>query len=104
MPNVPGNPRQKRGERTSGNGFLETSVPGKRANAQFAPLLTHIIERIDAVDVDEARGTGEPKIHRRHETLSARKDLSFLAVRSEEIERMVDGARRKISERDRFHL
>jgi hypothetical protein len=25
-------------------------------------------------------------------------------VRSEEIERMADGARRKISERDRFHL
>ncbi len=103
MPNVPRNLRQQRGERTSGNGCLETSVPGKRANAQFAPLLAHIIERIDTVDVDEARGTGEPKIHCRHETLSARKDLSFLTVRSEEIERMVNGARRKISKRDGFH-
>jgi hypothetical protein len=71
MPNVPRNPRQKRGERTTANGCLETSVPGKRANAQLAAFLTHIIERIDAINVDEARGTGEPKIHRQHETLSA---------------------------------
>ena len=91
------------GKRTTGNGCLETSVPGKRANAQLAPVLAHIIERIDAIDVDEARGTGEPKIHRRHETLSARKDLSFLAVRSEEIKRIVNRAGGKIFERDGFH-
>jgi hypothetical protein len=72
-------------------------VPGKCANAQFAPLLAHIIERIDAINVDEACGTGEPKIHRRHETLSAGKDLSILTVRGEEIQRIVNGARRKIS-------
>ena len=103
MPNVPRNPRQKCGERTTGNGCLETSVPGKRANAQLAPVLAHIIKRIDAIDVDQAGRTREPKIHDRHETLSASKDFSFLAVRGEEIERIVDGARRKISERDGFH-
>jgi hypothetical protein len=78
-------------------------VPDKRANTQLAPVLAHKIERIDAIDVDEARGTGEPKIHRRHEALSASKDLSFLAMRGEEIERIVNGAGRKISKRDGFH-
>jgi hypothetical protein len=103
MPNVPRHPRQKRGERTTANGCLETSVPGKRANAQLAAVLAHIIERVDAIDVDEARRTGEPKIHRRHETLSAGKDLPFLAVRGKEIERIVNRAGRKISKRDGFH-
>ena len=103
MPNVPRNPRQKCGERTTGNGCLETSVPGKRANAQLAPVLAHIIERINAIDVDQAGGAGGPKIHRRHETLSAGKDLSFLTVRGEEIERIVNCAGRKISKRDGFH-
>ena len=103
MPNVPRNPRQKRAERTTGNRRLETSVPGKRANAQLAPVLAHIIERINAIDVDQAGGAGEPKIHRGHETLSAREDLSFLTVRGEEIERIVNGAGRKISKRDGLH-
>jgi hypothetical protein len=103
MPNVPRNPRQKCTKRTTGNGCLETSVPGKCANTQLAPVLVHIIERIDAIDVDEARGAGEPKIHRRYEALSAGEDLSFLAVRSEEIKRMVNRAGGKILERDGFH-
>ena len=103
MPDVPRNPRQKPGERPTGNGCLEASVPGKRANAQLSLVFAHIIECIDAVNIDEDRWTGEPKIHHWHETLSARKDLSFLTVRGEEIERIVDGARRKISKRDGFH-
>jgi hypothetical protein len=82
---------------------LETSVPGKRANVQLASVLAYIIERIDAIDVDQAGGAGGPKIHRRHETLSAGKDLSFLTVRGEEIERIVNCAGRKISKRDGFH-
>src|SRR5207302_938227 len=68
MPDMPGNPGQKRAERTTGNRPLETSVPGKPANTQLALVLTHIIEGIDAIDVDQARGAGEPEIHRRHET------------------------------------
>jgi len=103
MPDVPRNPRQKPGERSTGNGCLETSVPGKRANAQLASFLAHVIECIDTINVDEARRAGEPKIHRRHETLSAGKDLSFLTVHGEEIECIVDCAGRKIFERDRFH-
>lgn len=103
VPNVPRHLRQKRRKRTTSNGRLETSVPGERANAQLAPALAHIVERIDAIDVNEARGTGEPKIHCRHETLSAGKDFSFLAVRGEEIERIVNRAGREISERDGFH-
>src|ERR1700730_16093305 len=100
---MPRHPRQKRSERTTGNGRFETSVPGQRANAQVTPVLAHIIECLDAIDVDQAGGTGEAKIHRRHETLSASKDLSFLTVRGEEIERVVNAAGRKISERDGFH-
>src|SRR4029077_6863343 len=65
--------------------------------------LAHIIECLDAIDVDQAGGTGEAKIHRRHETLSASKDLSFLTVRGEEIERVVNAAGRKISKRGGFH-
>jgi hypothetical protein len=103
MPNVPRHPWQKRGECTTGNWRLETNVAGKRANAQLAPVLAHIVERIDAINVDQTGGTGEAKIHRRHETLSAGKDLSFLAVRGEEIERIVNRARRKISKRYGFH-
>src|ERR1700730_10659986 len=89
-PHVGGPRRQKRRNHTTSNGRLETSVPGERANAQLAPALAHIVERIDAIDVNEARGTGEPKIHCRHETLSAGKDFSFLAVRGEEIEPTVN--------------
>ena len=103
MPNVPRNPRQKRGECTAGDGCLETSVPGKRANAQLATVLAHIIERVDAIDVDEIRWAGEPKIHRRHKTLSAGQDLSFIAVCSEKIERIVNSVGGKIFERDGFH-
>ena len=102
MPNEPRHLRQKRRKRTSSNGCLETSVPGKRANVQLASVLAYIIERIDAIDVDQAGGTGEPKIHRRHETLSASKDFSFLAVRGKEIERVVNAAGRKISKRGGF--
>jgi hypothetical protein len=97
------NLRQKRGERTTGNGCLEMSVARKRANAQLAAVLAHIIERIDAVDVDHAGGAGEPKIHRRHEALSASKDFSFLTVSGKQIERIVNRAGREIFERNRFH-
>ena len=103
MPNVPRHPRQNCGEGTMANRCLETGVPGKRANAQLARLLPHIIERIDAIDVNEARGTGEPKIHRRHEALSAGKDLSFLTMRGEEIDRIFNGAGREVFKRDGFH-
>ena len=103
MPDVPRNPWQKRAERTMGNACLETNVTGKRANAQLATVLAYIIERIDAIDVDEVRGAGEPKIHRWHEALPAGKDLSFLTVCSEKIERIVNGAGRKIFKRDGFH-
>ena len=103
MSDVPRNPRQKRAERTAGNGCLEANVTGKRANEQLAIILAHIIERINAIDVDEVRGAGEPKIHRRHETLPAGKDLSFLAVCSEKIERIINSVRRKIFKRDGFH-
>jgi hypothetical protein len=99
MPNVPGNPWQKSAERTIGNGSLEARVAGKRPNAQLA----RIIERIDAIDVDKVRGAGEPKIHRRNEALPARKDLAFLAVYSEKVERIANGAGRKIFKRDGFH-
>src|ERR1700732_5333576 len=76
-----------------------------RASApmQLTPLLAHIVERIDAIYVDQAGGTGEAKIHRRHQALPAGKDLSLLAVRGKEIERIVNGAGRKISKRDGFH-
>ena len=103
MSNEPRNLRQKRSQRTIADGSLETSVPGKRANTQLAPVLTHIIEGIDPIDVDQARGAGEPKIHRRHETLSAGKDLSFLTVGGEEIERIVNRTGGKVSKRDGFH-
>ena len=102
-PHMPRSPRQKRGERATGNGCLEMSVPGKRANAQLAAVRAHIVERIDAINVDQAGGTGEPKIHRRHEALSPSKDLSFLTMRREEIERIINSAWRKISKRDGFH-
>src|ERR1700746_1396029 len=103
MPDVPRNPRQKRRESTADNRCLETSVPRQRTNAQYTALLTHKIERVDAIDIDEVRGTSEPKIHRRHETLAAGEDLSFIAVCSEKIDRIVDGVGRKIFKRDRFH-
>ena len=103
MPDVPRNPWQKRAERTIGNGCLETRVAGKRPNAQLATVLPHIIERIDAVDIDKVRRAGEPKIHRRHETLPAGKDLSLLAVCSEKIERIINGVRRKIFKGYGFH-
>jgi hypothetical protein len=56
-----------------------------------------------AIYVDQAGGTGEAKIHRRHQALPAGKDLSLLAVHGKEIERIVNGAGRKISKRDGFH-
>jgi len=48
-------------------------------------------------------GWGEPKTHRRHKTLSAGQDLSFIAVCSEKIERIVNSVGRNIFERDGFH-
>jgi len=78
---VPRHPRQKRAERAAGDWGLETSVPGECANTQLAPVLAYRIERSDAIDVAEARGTGKPKIHCRHEALSAGEDLSFPAAR-----------------------
>src|SRR5215831_16041037 len=88
MPNMPRHARQQHAE---------------RANAQFAPVREDIIERGNAVDVDQTGGTREPKIHRRDETLPASEDLSILAVRGEEIQGLVNCARRKISKRDGFH-
>ena len=103
MPNVPRNPRQKHGQGTADNRCLETSVPRQRTNAQYTALLTHKIEGANAIDIDEVRWTSEPKIHRRHETLSAGQDLSFIAVGSEKIERIVNGVGCKIFKRDGFH-
>jgi hypothetical protein len=103
VPDVACHPRQKRGKHTAGNGCPETRVPRQRANAQYTALLTYIIEGVDAIDVDEVRWASEPKIHRRHETLAPGKDLSFIAVCSEKIERIVDGVGRKIFKRDGFH-
>src|SRR5262249_51216908 len=103
MPDLPRNPWQKRAECSIGNGRLKTNVTGKRANAQLATVLARIIESIDAIDVDEVRGAGEPKIHRRHEALPAGKDLAFLAMYSEKVERIINGVGRKIFKRDGFH-
>jgi hypothetical protein len=103
MSNEPRNLRQKRSQGTIADGSLETSVPGKRANTQLTSVLVHIIKGVDTIDVDQANGTGEAKIHRRHEALSAGKDLAFLTVRGEQIERFVNRAGRKVSKRDGFH-
>ena len=103
MPNVPRHPRQKRGERTTADGRLETGVPDKRANTQLAAVLAHIIERIDAIDVDEARGTGEPKVIAGTRLCPPARIFPLLAMRVEEIERIVNGAGRKIFKRDGFH-
>jgi len=96
-------PRQEYAERAAGGRRLEPNVPGKRADAERATLLAHVIQGLDAVDVDQVGRAREAKIHCRHEALPAGEDLAFLAVFGEEIERRVESAWRKVSESGRFH-
>src|SRR5271163_2288631 len=89
---------QKAAESAAGDRRLEPPMPDKRANAQRTVFLPHIIERIDAIDVDQADGSSEAKIHRRHEALAASEHLALVPILGEEIECCLDRARRKILE------
>ena len=69
------------------------------------PLATVMpVERRDAVDIDEMRRLGEPERHGRHQALAAGEHAAVLGGDlGEERDRLVDGFRRVVAERRRFH-
>ncbi len=62
------------------------------------------VERLDAVDVDEMGGLGEPERHGRDEALAAGEHASVLRGDfGEQRHRLIDGFRRVVAERRRLH-
>ena len=75
------------------------------ANAQLAVLNHKAIERCDAIDVDEMRGTREAERHDGNEALAARQHASVLARDlGKRFDRLIDGLRRVIAKRRGLHL
>src|SRR5437868_2613688 len=76
----------------------------QRADAQDTAFRAQKIELGDAVQVDEMRGPCQAEVHHRHEALPAREDLGLLAMRGEEREQLIDGARRVVFEVGGLHF
>jgi hypothetical protein len=69
------------------------------ADDELATGDSNAIERLDAIDVDEVRGPGEPERHGRNETLAAGQDPAVLLSKfGEQRHRFVDRFRRVIAE------
>src|SRR5437764_6709775 len=74
------------------------------ADREFAVGDRDPIERLDAIDIDEVRGLGEPECHGRHEALTAGQDAAVVGGKfGEQRDRFVDRFRRVIAENRRFH-
>ena len=62
------------------------------------------VERLDAIDVDEMGGLGEPERHGRHQALAAGQHAAVLRGDfGEQRHRLIDGFRRVIAKRRRLH-
>src|SRR5436190_2688225 len=74
------------------------------ADREFAVGDRDPIERLDAIDIDEVRGLGEPECHGRHEALTAGQDAAVVGGKfGEQRDRFVDRFRRVIAENRRLH-
>src|SRR3954449_1667753 len=98
MCDMAGGPREKTRKRALSARRFEPGMPGQRADAKRALLLSHIIERADPIDVDQRGGPCQAENQRWHEAWPAGQDLAFLTQFGEQIQRLVERARGKISE------
>ena len=78
-------------------GFLELRLGHQRADAKEAVPLLERVEPGNAGDIDDVRGSGEPKLHHREQALAARHHLRVVES-AEQAERLVQSARRMIVE------
>jgi hypothetical protein len=60
------------------------------------------VQLVDAVDVDEMLGRGQPHRHQRHQALSSREHLAVLAERRQLSHRLGHRVRAVVGERGRF--
>src|SRR5258706_14202393 len=83
--------------------MLEVRVTGHRADHEAPILAFDVAERIDPVDVDQARRPRKPEVHERHQALTAREHLAVVAMASQQIERLLLGLRVVVLEPCRLH-
>ena len=69
---------QKLSQRSFANRPMECGVANAGADDEFAANNGNAVERLDAVDIDEVRGLGEPECHGRNEALAAGEDTAVL--------------------------
>src|SRR4051812_25982519 len=79
-------------------------MAGQGADSEGGRVVAHVVEGVDPIDVDQRGGPGQAEIHRWDEALPPGQDFALLAVLREQIERLLERARRKILKRGRFHL
>ena len=95
---------QKLSQRSFANRPMECGVTNAGADDKFAADDGEPVKRLDAVDIDEVRGLGEPKRHSRDEALAAGEDAAVLGGKfGKQRDRFVDRFRRVIAEGGRLH-
>src|SRR5436190_14565012 len=82
---------------------MESPVARERTDSHDAVLRAQEVELGNAIQVDHVRRACEPEVHHRYEALTAREELTFLAMLGEEREQLVELARGVVLEVRRLH-
>ena len=80
----------------------QVRVPRHRADRQSVAVVAHAAQLGDPADVDKKLRRGEAHPHRRHQRVPAGQDRRVVAA-AQELDRLVDRARRRVLERRRDH-
>ena len=83
---------------------LDIGVPRDRSDGQRLRVDADIAQVVQGVDVDQDRGTREPKPHRRNEALTASQDAGLGPMLLQESERLVCRVSPDILEGCRNHV
>ena len=78
-------------------------MAGERADPHRPVLQRDAFQRVDAVDVDQEAGLGEPHVQRRHQALAAGEDAGFALMLRKKLQDAVEAFRPDIGEARRLH-
>ena len=82
---------------------LDRALSSHRSDGETIALLANVEERLDAIQIDQHGGSGEPEVHGRHQALPSRQKLRFVAESTEQLDRLLDRGRRVVVEDRRLH-
>src|SRR6185312_874652 len=84
-------------------GVLDVVVPGQGADCDVGALVVNVRQVVQAAQVDDHLGGGQPQLHQRQQRVTAGQELRVVAVFGREAERLFDRACPLVAERGRDH-